>query len=1100
MIIVSQQERDYWVKIENLGQYIINVPSYHPDHPKYLPFWKEQKRRVIEGIWGTESKGFRYCPGTIYFYGNFYTIIDTDKKQKTRKIIKPHVRDIEWHRAYNFITCQGFSGFELDENISCDKALINEVEMDDARITPERYAMLLRPDGTFKQYEDPLHYVKRLHQKELGLPLYWNKALNISELGCLGAETMVRMFDGTVKAAKDIIVGDLLMGPDSTSREVKELIRGKNQLYEVKSRYNDSYIVSDTHALQVIEDKMSIDISLEELDESHTAQTAKIEYPKKDLMWHPYVLGLWIGDGFKREKMICGSWEDHKTLDWLKNHVDTNPLLERYHITTYTGSLGKKPLWRFSWVDSRMKYKNNWFSKTLQNNKHIPNEYLTTSLEDRYELLAGLIDSDGSYDGNRYTFTNTDYQLLKQIQEVARSCGFRASLNSPRIGGVTGKSVTYNLRITGDITNIPCKLQRKKATHNSAFKQGDRPNTITITPLKVDDFYGFEVDKDHLFVLEDYTVTHNSRGGGKSYWYSGLAAREILIDGQKYYDPINKNKITVVIGSGNTDKSSDLSIKIRDGIEELSKNHLLGVYGKVGEDDYTPCPLYTQMTGDITPNNKSNAFRHEYKVKHKGELRTKGTGTTLNHVSYFAQKKGGGAESAAGGRYNISIVEEAGITSNVLEVHFSNRATLRTEGIKFGVECYIGTSGNMELAQGIRKIFENPSDYECLSFEDVFELKGRIGFFLPSYMVDQRFKDLDGNTDLDKAKTFYLKELDSQRTSEARNAFKMNYPIYPSDMWITKEDSILPKKYAEDRLKELYTNDLYKSLRTFVDLKWNNNKVEYTIIDEKKAVKIDTFRESQGSNDSKNKGLKSTKCDFIIYEFPQADAHPDTYKFIGLDPYVSDETSGGESLGATYILKNPKYIHEGQTGDIIVAEYVAKPGTRDEYSRNVELLLGLYNNPRRSLMFERNRGEKIEEYFKKVHKEYLLALQPSKYVDGKVKLQQILKYGHDVGNQHDKLELLNQFAEWLLEKTTFNGETKYNIQRICSVGLLDEILNYDFQADKDKDANYDRISAMLGCIVARKEGFNQLKDNTQVKKYNLDFFANDPKLKQFKGI
>ena len=301
-------------------------------------------------------------------------------------------------------------------------------------------------------------------------------------------------------------------------------------------------------------------------------------------------------------------------------------------------------------------------------------------------------------------------------------------------------------------------------------------------------------------------------------------------------------------------------------------------------------------------------------------------------------------------------------------------------------------------------------------------------------------------------------------------------------------------------MKELYTNEAYKYLRSFVDLKWNNNKVEYSIIDEKKATKIDTFRDSQGSNDSKNKGLKSTKCDFIIYEFPQANAHPDTYKFIGLDPYVSDETAGGESLGATYILKNPKYIHEGHTGDIIVAEYVAKPGTRDEYSRNVELLLGLYNNPRRSLMFERNRGEKVEEYFKKVGKEHLLAFQPSKYVDGKVKLTQVLKYGHDVGNQHDKLELLNQFAEWLLEKTTFNGETKYNIQRICSVGLLDEILNYDFQADKDKDANYDRISAMLGCIVARKEGFNQLKDNTQVKKYNLDFFAKDPKLKQFNAI
>ena len=182
MIIVSQQERDYWVKIENLQQYIITVPNYHPDHPKYLPFWKEQKRRVVEGIWGKESKGFRYCPGTIYFYGNFYTLVDTDEEQNTRHIIKPYVRDIEWQRAYNFIVCQGFSGFEFDDEVSCDKALIDEAEMDRAVKKTKRYKALLKPDGTFKTYEDPLYYVKRLHFKELGKALYWNKTSNICEI------------------------------------------------------------------------------------------------------------------------------------------------------------------------------------------------------------------------------------------------------------------------------------------------------------------------------------------------------------------------------------------------------------------------------------------------------------------------------------------------------------------------------------------------------------------------------------------------------------------------------------------------------------------------------------------------------------------------------------------------------------------------------------------------------------------------------------------------------------------------------------------------------------------------------------------------------
>lgn len=777
-MIITDAERSYWVKIENLAQYKVEIPNYHPEHPKYLSFWKEQKRKCVEGMWGVESNGYRYCPGTIYFYGNFYTIKDVDKKQKTRKIIKPLIRDIEWHRAYNFITCQGFSGFELDDETSCDKALIDDVEMDVANSVgyEERLSALYKPDGTLKKYEDPLTYVKRLHKKELGKALFWNKTSNIVEIG--------------------------------------------------------------------------------------------------------------------------------------------------------------------------------------------------------------------------------------------------------------------------------------------------------------------------------------SRSGGKSYWYSGLVARELLLDGQKYYDPINKNGITVAVGSGNTDKSSELAEKIKDGIDALSQYSFLGVYGQLGDEDYAPNPLYKNMTGSIEANNKAtnNAYRHEYKVKYKGEEQKRGTKSTLYHISYSTNKKGGGAESAAGGRYNISIVEEAGLMSNVEEVHYSNRSVIKVEGVRFGVECYIGTSGNMELAQGVKKMFENPLDYECLSFDDVFEGKGKIGFFLPSYMVDSRFKDADGNTDLDKAKTFYLKELDSQRTAEAKNAFKMNTPIYPSHMWITKENSILPKKEATDRYEELIKNQRYKEERTFVKLKWKDGKAVHEIIDERNAIKIDTFRASQGSNAEKNKNLKSTNCDFIIYEFPHADAKEDSYKFIGLDPYVADETTAGESLGAMFILKSPKYIHEGQTGDIIVAEYVAKPGSRDDYSRNVELLLSFYNNPKRALMFETNRGEKIEEYFKKVNKEYLLAYQPYKYVDGKVKKLQVLKYGYTVGNHIDKLELLNQFAEWLLSHTTIRGETKLNIQRISSLALLDEIINYDYEADKSHNANYDRISAMLGCMVARKEGFNQLKTDTETRKSVTYSLLKDERLKNYKGL
>jgi len=34
---------------------------------------------------------------------------------------------------------------------------------------------------------------------------------------------------------------------------------------------------------------------------------------------------------------------------------------------------------------------------------------------------------------------------------------------------------------------------------------------LKVEPIGVDDYYGFEIDGDHLFMLGDFTVTHNTR-------------------------------------------------------------------------------------------------------------------------------------------------------------------------------------------------------------------------------------------------------------------------------------------------------------------------------------------------------------------------------------------------------------------------------------------------------------------------------------------------------------------------------------------------------------------------------------------------------------
>ncbi|MBD5381939.1 Hint domain-containing homing endonuclease [Clavibacter sp.] len=58
------------------------------------------------------------------------------------------------------------------------------------------------------------------------------KARNFLE-GCLGFGTPVKMYDGSVKSVEDIERGERIMGDDDTPRIIKQVIRGKEQMYKV---------------------------------------------------------------------------------------------------------------------------------------------------------------------------------------------------------------------------------------------------------------------------------------------------------------------------------------------------------------------------------------------------------------------------------------------------------------------------------------------------------------------------------------------------------------------------------------------------------------------------------------------------------------------------------------------------------------------------------------------------------------------------------------------------------------------------------------------------------------------------------------------------
>lgn len=146
-------------------------------------------------------------------------------------------------------------------------------------------------------------------------------------------------------------------------------------------------------------------------------------------------------------------------------------------------------------------------------NKHIPQAYLSNSTRNRLALLAGLIDSDGHYleQSNGYEITQKNRHLAEQIKFLCDSLGFRTSLISKKasIASIAYESEVHRVRIYGDIDRVPVRIERKKAkpyTNNRSW----RMTGIQVEFDKVDDYYGFEIDGNRLFLLEDMTVTHNT--------------------------------------------------------------------------------------------------------------------------------------------------------------------------------------------------------------------------------------------------------------------------------------------------------------------------------------------------------------------------------------------------------------------------------------------------------------------------------------------------------------------------------------------------------------------------------------------------------------
>lgn len=353
------------------------------------------------------------------------------------------------------------------------------------------------------------------------------------------------------KTVKEIKVGDYLF--DRLGRPTKVLgvyPQGEKEVYEItfgdkrkarcceehiwyvnKSTWKDHYDFRERTLKQIFQDNW------EQTDKRGYKKhlysipcSMPVQYSTKNLKIHPYVIGAFLGDGCCLEKMLTFSSSDFEIVERISQLIDSEEP-RKYSMKNYSWVFPKKEKTKsktgncdvinFQTEDILGDFKKDICCKSF--NKRIPKEYKYGDIEQRLELIRGLMDTDGSitYDEGRYhmTFTTASPALRDDFIEVMGSLGYVCTYRVDKRTHKYTNGETYEIKI--NISNsekhklffLPRKRELGlKAKDKKQHRRYDKTAIINIQKLNYkEEMTCFYVDnEEHLFLMNDFIVTHNT--------------------------------------------------------------------------------------------------------------------------------------------------------------------------------------------------------------------------------------------------------------------------------------------------------------------------------------------------------------------------------------------------------------------------------------------------------------------------------------------------------------------------------------------------------------------------------------------------------------
>lgn len=231
------------------------------------------------------------------------------------------------------------------------------------------------------------------------------------------------------------------------------------------------------------------------------------QFPEKDLPIDPYLLGIWLGDGSRGAPSYCKPYKEIE-IEINKRGYSTNRAKDgkQVHIS-----------------NSLRKFEQLECFYTYSHTRFVPDIYKFGSVEQRKDLICGLLDSDGCVgkENNHVEYATTSKQLAEDVVWLVRSLGGKAfikdAIKKPfyyddEDNKITGKDCyRVSVRLPFNPFKLPHKAERWKPAYSPEQLRYFKRYIDNIELVSNEDSMCIEVaHPSHCYLANDFIVTHNT--------------------------------------------------------------------------------------------------------------------------------------------------------------------------------------------------------------------------------------------------------------------------------------------------------------------------------------------------------------------------------------------------------------------------------------------------------------------------------------------------------------------------------------------------------------------------------------------------------------